>query len=153
MGKTPFQGFDFEKFGGGSFARPPPRPEDLVSFRNFPAPRQRRTFGALVTFRCARRRPPVHPQAAHLRNGLFPVLGEIPQQRGNLLAQPVTRAAHSSGRVLADTPSECLGFISSGTNNAQIRVPLHVQRCIVCPFSSTARKKFTSCLCSQSTDD
>jgi hypothetical protein len=28
------------------------------------------------------------------------VLGEIPQQRGNhRLAQPVTRAAHSSGRV------------------------------------------------------
>jgi hypothetical protein len=39
-------------------------------------------------------------RAEHFRNGLFPVLGEIPQQRANhRLAQLVTRAAHSSGRV------------------------------------------------------
>src|SRR5262245_1798156 len=41
----------------------------------------------------------VHPGllAAHLRNGLFPVLGEIPQQRANhRLAQSVTRATQSS---------------------------------------------------------
>ena len=39
-------------------------------------------------------------RAAHFRNGLFSVLGEIPQQRGShRLAQPVTRAAYSSGRV------------------------------------------------------
>ena len=38
--------------------------------------------------------------AAHFRDGLFPVLGEIPQQRANdCLGQLVTRAAHSSGRV------------------------------------------------------
>src|SRR5262249_8985235 len=37
---------------------------------------------------------------AHLRNGLFPVLGETPQQRANhRLAQPVTRTPQSSGRV------------------------------------------------------
>ena len=39
-------------------------------------------------------------QTAHFRNGLLSVLGEIPQQRAShRLAQPVTRAAHSSGRV------------------------------------------------------
>src|SRR6516225_5720386 len=38
--------------------------------------------------------------AAHLRNGLFPVFAEIAQQRANdLLAQLVTRAPQSSGRV------------------------------------------------------
>jgi hypothetical protein len=37
---------------------------------------------------------------AHPRNGLFPVLGEIPQQRANhRLAQLVTRATQSSGWV------------------------------------------------------
>src|SRR5262249_31073658 len=40
---------------------------------------------------------------AHLRNGLFPMHGEIPQQRANYrLAQPITRAAQSSGRVALD---------------------------------------------------
>ena len=39
-------------------------------------------------------------RAAHLRNGLLPVLREIPQQRANhRLAQPVTRAARPSGKV------------------------------------------------------
>ena len=39
-------------------------------------------------------------RAAHLRNGLLPVLGEIPQQCANhRLAQLVTRAPQSSGRV------------------------------------------------------
>src|SRR5262249_44078967 len=43
---------------------------------------------------CRRLRP------AHLRNGLLPMHGEIPQQRANdRLAQPVTRAAQCSGRV------------------------------------------------------
>src|SRR6516164_6923729 len=38
--------------------------------------------------------------AAHLRNGLFPVFAEIAQERANdLLAQLVTRAPQSSGRV------------------------------------------------------
>src|SRR5262245_3771456 len=37
---------------------------------------------------------------AHPRDGLFTVLLEIPEQRTNYrLAQPVTRAAQSSGRV------------------------------------------------------
>src|SRR5262249_35093257 len=37
---------------------------------------------------------------SHFRNGLFPVLGEIPQQRANRrLAELVTRAAQSSGWV------------------------------------------------------
>ena len=44
-------------------------------------------------------------RASHLRNGLLPVLGEIPQQRGNhRLAQPITRAAYSSGRVSCPRP-------------------------------------------------
>jgi hypothetical protein len=41
---------------------------------------------------------PLRP--AHLRDGLFPVLGEIPQRRANhRLAQLITRAAQSSGRL------------------------------------------------------
>ena len=41
----------------------------------------------------------------HFRNSLFPVLGEISQNRANdLLAERITRAAHSSGRV-AGLPS------------------------------------------------
>jgi hypothetical protein len=37
---------------------------------------------------------------AHLRDGLFPVLAEIPKQRTDyFLAQPVTRASQSSGWV------------------------------------------------------
>src|SRR5215471_12599286 len=44
---------------------------------------------------CRRLRP------AHLRNGLLPMHGEIPQQRANYrLAQPITRAAQSSGSPL-----------------------------------------------------
>src|SRR5262249_35616354 len=46
---------------------------------------------------CRRLRP------AHLRNGLLPMHGEIPQQRANhRLAQPVTRATQSSGWVALD---------------------------------------------------
>src|SRR5262249_61788066 len=45
---------------------------------------------------CRRLRP------AHLRNGLLPMHGEIPQQRANYrLAQAVTRATQSSGWVFS----------------------------------------------------
>src|SRR5262249_5010127 len=48
---------------------------------------------------CRRLRP------AHLRNGLLPMHGEIPQQRANhRLAQPVTRATQSSGWVAERAP-------------------------------------------------
>jgi len=51
----------------------------------------------------------VHPGllAAYLRDGFLPVLGEIPQQRANHgLAQLVTRATQSSGRVFVADETE-----------------------------------------------
>jgi hypothetical protein len=50
---------------------------------------------------------------AHLRNGLLPVFTEIAQERANdLLAQLVTRATHSSGRVASSAHN-----IASSTNS------------------------------------